>query len=130
MPISGLRSARLNGLTRLPPEGSGSRLSRPHRNKKYGCPKGKGLSWPPPGSIGQFVSSGPPGREAAARVAIQAGIQPDWLNAGVKGFLSERGAFSVFLELDHLRVMVAQPEYLLAMTPQDAPVFFVSIPAY
>jgi len=63
-------------------------------------------------------------------VAIQAGIQPDWLNAGVKGFLSERGAFSVFLELDHLRVMVAQPEYLLAMTPQDAPVFFVSIPAY
>ncbi len=54
-------------------------------------------------------------REAAARVAVQAGIQPDWLNAGVKGFLSERGEFSPFLELDHLRVMVAQPEYLLAM---------------
>jgi hypothetical protein len=54
-------------------------------------------------------------REAAARVAVQAGIQADWLNDGVKGFLSERGEFSPFLELDHLRVMVAQPEYLLAM---------------
>jgi hypothetical protein len=54
-------------------------------------------------------------REAAARVAIQAGIKPDWLNDGVKAFLSERGEFSPFLELDHLRVMVALPEYLLAM---------------
>jgi hypothetical protein len=54
-------------------------------------------------------------REAAVRVAVQAGLQPDWLNDGVKGFLSERGTFSPFLELDHLRVMVAQPEYLLAM---------------
>ncbi len=54
-------------------------------------------------------------REAAARVAVRAGIQADWLNDGVKGFLSERGEFTPFLELDHLRVMVAQPEYLLAM---------------
>ena len=54
-------------------------------------------------------------REAAARVAVRAGVQPDWLNDGVKGFLSERGEFRAFLELDHLRVMVAQPEYLLAM---------------
>ena len=54
-------------------------------------------------------------REAAARVATQAGIQPDWLNDGVKGFLGEHGQFSPFLELDHLRVLVAQPEYLLAM---------------
>jgi hypothetical protein len=54
-------------------------------------------------------------REAAARVAVHAGIQPDWLNDGVRGFLSERGEFTPFLELDHLRVMVAQPEYLLAM---------------
>jgi hypothetical protein len=54
-------------------------------------------------------------REAAARVALQARVRTDWLNDGVKGFLSERGEFSPFLELDHLRVMVAQPEYLLAM---------------
>ena len=54
-------------------------------------------------------------REAAARVAEQAGIASNWLNDGVKGFLSERGAFNPFLELSHLRVMVAQPEYLLAM---------------
>jgi hypothetical protein len=54
-------------------------------------------------------------REAAARVALQAGLAPDWLNDGVKGFLSERGEFTLFLEFDFLRVMVAQPEYLLAM---------------
>lgn len=54
-------------------------------------------------------------REAAARVATRSGVQPDWLNDGVKAFLSERGEFSPFLELDHLRVMIAQPEYLLAM---------------
>jgi hypothetical protein len=54
-------------------------------------------------------------RAAAARVAIRAGIKPDWLNDGVKGFLSARGDFAPFLELDHLRIMVAQPQYLLAM---------------
>ncbi len=54
-------------------------------------------------------------REGAARVAVRAGIQADWLNDGVKGFLSEHGEYAPFLELDHLRVMVAQPEYLLAM---------------
>jgi hypothetical protein len=54
-------------------------------------------------------------RAAAARVAVQAGVRADWLNDSVKGFLSERGEFRPFLELDHLRVMVAQPEYLLAM---------------
>jgi hypothetical protein len=54
-------------------------------------------------------------REAATRVAAQAGVSADWLNDGVKGFFSERGEFAPFLELAHLRVMVAQPEYLLAM---------------
>ena len=54
-------------------------------------------------------------RTAAARVAVAAGFSPEWLNDGVKAFLSDRGEFTPFLELDHLRVMVAQPEYLLAM---------------
>jgi len=54
-------------------------------------------------------------RAAAARIATRAGIEPGWLNDGVKAFLSEKGAFDSFLELSHLRVMVAQPEYMLAM---------------
>lgn len=54
-------------------------------------------------------------RAAAARVAVQAGIDTDWLNDAVKGFLGDRGEFERFLELPHLRVMLAQPEYLLAM---------------
>jgi hypothetical protein len=56
-----------------------------------------------------------PVRKAAARVAAWAGVRPDWLNDGVKAFLSDRGEFSPFLKLGHLRVMVAQPECLLAM---------------
>ncbi len=54
-------------------------------------------------------------REAAARVAVQAGVESDWLNDGVKGFVSARGDFAPFLELGHLSVMIATPEYLLAM---------------
>ena len=54
-------------------------------------------------------------RKAAARVAIRANVDSNWLNDAVKGFLSPQGDFAPFLELDHLRVMLAQPEYLLAM---------------
>jgi hypothetical protein len=54
-------------------------------------------------------------REAATKVAAQAGVEPDWLNDAVKGFMSDAGEFRTFLEMDHLRIMVAQPEYLLAM---------------
>ncbi len=54
-------------------------------------------------------------RKAAARVGVRAGLSPDWLNDSVKGFMSAQGDFAPFLELDHLRVMVAQPAYLLAM---------------
>jgi hypothetical protein len=54
-------------------------------------------------------------RQAAARVAAKARVPTDWLNDGVKGFLSSEADFAPFLELDHLRVMIACPEYLLAM---------------
>jgi hypothetical protein len=54
-------------------------------------------------------------RKAAVRAASRAGVNVDWLNDGVKGFLSAQGKFAPFLEHDHLNVMVAQPEYMLAM---------------
>ena len=54
-------------------------------------------------------------RKAAARAAAKSGFPPDWLNDGVKGYLSERADFAPFLELDHLKVLVAEPQYLLAM---------------
>ena len=54
-------------------------------------------------------------REAAARVAARTALPADWLNDSVKGFLSAQGEFAPFLEFAHLRVMVANPKYLLAM---------------
>lgn len=54
-------------------------------------------------------------RQAAARVAANAGLHETWLNDAVKAFLSPRGDFASFLELPHLHVFVAKPEYLLAM---------------
>lgn len=54
-------------------------------------------------------------RQAAARVAAHAGVPKDWLNDAVKGFLSPQGEFDAYIELTHLRVFVARPEYLLAM---------------
>lgn len=54
-------------------------------------------------------------REAARRVAATAGVPATWLNDAVKGFLSPRGSFEPYLELPHLEVFVAQPDYLLAM---------------
>ncbi|MDH5643157.1 MAG: hypothetical protein OEY63_03065 [Gemmatimonadota bacterium] len=54
-------------------------------------------------------------REAASKVGTAVGVDPDWLNDAVKGFLSPRGDFDPYLELDHLRVFTARPQYLLAM---------------
>jgi NAD(P)-dependent dehydrogenase (short-subunit alcohol dehydrogenase family) len=54
-------------------------------------------------------------RQAARRVAARAGVADDWLNDAVKGFLGSRGEYEPFLDLDHLKVFVARPAYLLAM---------------
>ena len=54
-------------------------------------------------------------RRLARDVAFDAGVDETWLNDAVKGFLSERGEFSMWLELSHLKVFIPVPEYLLAM---------------
>lgn len=54
-------------------------------------------------------------RQAAARAAAKAKVPADWLNDAVKGWLSREGDFAPFLELDYVRIMIARPEYLLAM---------------
>lgn len=54
-------------------------------------------------------------RAAAARVALANELPSGWLNDAVKGFFSERGSFTRYLELPHLTVFVADPAYLLAM---------------
>lgn len=54
-------------------------------------------------------------RRAAARVAARADVPDTWLNDAVKAYLSPRGEYDPFLDLPHLRVFVARPEYLLAM---------------
>jgi hypothetical protein len=54
-------------------------------------------------------------RRAAARVAAREDIPEVWLNDAVKAYLGPRGEFDTFMELSHLRVFVARPEYLLAM---------------
>ena len=54
-------------------------------------------------------------RQAAVRVAVRAAVPETWLNDAVKGWLSPRGEFDAYLDLPHLKVFVARPEYLLAM---------------
>ena len=54
-------------------------------------------------------------RAAATTVAAREDYPQDWLNDAVKGFLSDKGDYQLFLELSNLRVLVASPEYLLAM---------------
>jgi len=58
-------------------------------------------------------------REAAKEIANEYGLVDDWLNDGVKGFLVEHPR-KVFLNLSHLVVMVADPEYMLAMKSLSA----------
>lgn len=54
-------------------------------------------------------------RRLARQVAVDVGVDENWLNDAAKGFLGERGEFSQWLELSHLKVFIPLPEYLLAM---------------
>jgi len=54
-------------------------------------------------------------REAALKVAAKEGVSEHWLNDAVKGYLSDRGAFTRFLQRSHLRVFCADAKYMLAM---------------
>lgn len=58
-------------------------------------------------------------REMAKEIANEYEMVNDWLNDGVKGFLVEHPR-KVFLNLSHLVVMVADPEYMLAMKSLSA----------
>ena len=42
-------------------------------------------------------------------------LTEDWLNDGVKGFLSEKAEFKQYIKFSNLIVNVAEPEYMLAM---------------
>ena len=54
-------------------------------------------------------------RDAANRIANIENYPNDWLNDAVKGYLSPQGDYDPYLNLSHLKVFVARPEYLLAM---------------
>lgn len=56
-------------------------------------------------------------RKLIQEVADENNLPSDWLNDGVKGFISEDGTFERFGEdiFQNLTVFMASPEYLLAM---------------
>ena len=54
-------------------------------------------------------------REKAKAIADAEGLARDWLNDGVKGFLTDKGSFEPYLNLSHLKILTCSPAYLLAM---------------
>ena len=53
--------------------------------------------------------------ECAKIVASKNSLPKDWLNDGVKGFLSSEKDFRSYKEMSNLHVYVASPKYMLAM---------------
>ena len=53
--------------------------------------------------------------ECAKIVADKHDLPVDWLNDGVKGFLSENAVYRKYKEMTNLCIYVASPEYMLAM---------------
>jgi hypothetical protein len=58
-------------------------------------------------------------REAARETASRLNLPGDWLNDGVNGFVVEH-ARAIFLNLSHLTVYVAEPDYLFVMKAMAA----------
>ena len=54
-------------------------------------------------------------RAAARQVAKREGLPERWLNEAAKAYVGPHNAFRIFMEMEHLRVFVAEPHYLLAM---------------
>ena len=54
-------------------------------------------------------------RELIEEIADRNDIDSDWLNDGVKGFISENDEMEEFLVLSNLTICYAVPEYVLAM---------------
>jgi predicted nucleotidyltransferase len=52
---------------------------------------------------------------AAQEVAEELDLSPNWLNDGVKGFLSENDEVTPFESLSNLRIYAASSEYMFAM---------------
>ena len=60
-------------------------------------------------------------RDLAAEIGHERGLDADWINDGVKGFVSSRAAFAPLeLDLSNLSVLMPVPEYLLAMKCMSA----------
>ena len=53
--------------------------------------------------------------ECIGDIANELQIPDNWLNDGVKGFLSEKAKFKEHFKFSNLTVNVAEPEYMLAM---------------
>jgi len=51
----------------------------------------------------------------ARQIAIEMDLPANWLNDGVKGYLTAGAQIQEFLVLDGLRILTVTPEYLLAM---------------
>jgi len=51
----------------------------------------------------------------AAQIAKEQGLPEDWLNDGVKGFVTESATVEDFTAFDGLKITTVTPEYLLAM---------------
>lgn len=54
-------------------------------------------------------------RAAVDEISTEEGLDKHWLNDAVKGYLSREGRFDLYLELSHLKIFHAQPDYLFAM---------------